>query len=101
MTLKKALNSINVVNVTEEVALSILLDLAEQNRLGCCICNQCILDVLAIILTNTPAQYSVPRKDFSSPNKHLQIRMLELKIKIIEALPSAVLNVKKYPHHCP
>lgn len=83
------------VNVMEPIVRKKASDYMES--LGMCQCNRCLVDTMALALTNLPAKYVVVRDDNISPLLNYYSNKLEGEVTI-EVIKACML-VKEHPHH--
>ena len=86
----------HIVNVMEQILKSQnIKEMMEQN--GCCTCERCQADVLALTLTRLPSKYVVLYGEDTSP----RISFFEAKYRmdILVEIMRAIEDVKARPHH--
>lgn len=86
----------HIVNVMEQILKSQnIREMMEQN--GCCTCERCQADVLALTLTRLPSKYVVIYGEDTSP----RISFFEAKYRmdILVEIMRAIEDVKARPHH--
>lgn len=83
------------VNVMEPIVRKKASDY--MNSLGMCTCNRCLVDTMALALTNLPAKYVVVRDNSFSPLLNYYSDKLEGEVTI--QVIKACMLVKDHPHH--
>lgn len=83
------------INVIETFVKEIIADYMTQY--GSCTCNHCIIDTMALALTNLPSKYIVAKKGNLSPLLHVYRKkyFTEISTEVLKAC----LTVSKSPHH--
>lgn len=82
-------------NVMETFVKEVIVDYMKQY--APCLCNHCIVDTMALALTNLPSKYIVVKKGSLSPLLHMYRQKYSAQIST-EVL-KACLSVAKFPHH--
>ncbi|MEY8319594.1 late competence development ComFB family protein [Lachnospiraceae bacterium 46-61] len=82
-------------NVMETFVKEVIVDYMKQY--APCLCNHCIIDTMALALTNLPPKYIVVQKGSLSPLLHMYRQKYSAQISA-EVL-KACLAVAKFPHH--
>ena len=82
-------------NVMETFVKEVIVDYMKQY--APCLCNHCIVDTMALALTNLPPKYIVVQKGSLSPLLHMYRQKYSAQISA-EVL-KACLAVAKFPHH--
>lgn len=83
------------VNVMEPIVRKKASDYMQS--LGMCTCNRCLVDTMALALTNLPAKYVVVRDNSFSPLLNYYSDKLEGEVTI--QVIKACMLVKDHPHH--
>ncbi len=83
------------INVMETFVKEIIVDYMKQY--GTCTCNHCVIDTMALTLTNLPSKYVVVKKGDLAPLLHMYRQ--KYSIQISAELLKACLVVSGSPHH--
>lgn len=83
------------INIVETFVKEVIVDYMKQY--GTCTCNHCIIDTMALALTNLPPKYIVAEKGALAPR--LNFYRSQYTAKIATEVLKACLVVGKSPHH--
>ena len=83
------------INIMETFVKEIIVDYMKQY--ATCTCNHCVIDTMALTLTNLPSKYVVVKKGDLAPLLHMYRQ--KYSIQISAELLKACLVVSGSPHH--